>query len=157
MPAVRMLSLIVAAEVVLTGCSRTQSAFEQVQICVEDARGLAELKKLMEAVSQAENLHFIDNSASQARQLSDVGAGRALGHDVSHAIDLHIEGEDGLGVTATNLGLPTYQVGLGFAEGSDPTKARHLADHLVGRLSQHWSVQPVPSDQGIVPMKDCRD
>lgn len=151
MAAVRVFFLIVAMYVSLTACSREQSAFEQVQICAEDERGVAELKNVMQAVAQAENLRFIDNSPSQTRDLGKVGADR----DVSHAIDLHIEGEGGLGVTAGNLGLPTYQVGLGFTEGSDPAKARHLANHLISGLSQHWSVQRVPSSQGILPMRGC--
>jgi hypothetical protein len=109
----------------------------------------------MRSVAQSENLQFIDNSTQQAQELKDVGADKAFNRDVSGAIDLHIEGENGLGVTAGNLGLPPYQVGLGFTEGRDPTEAHRLANRLIGSLSQHWNVQRVPSNQGILPMKGC--
>jgi len=151
----RVFSLIVAVASCFAGCSGAQSAFEQVQVCVGDERGVTELRSVMRAVAQSENLRFIDNSAQQAQDLKDVGADKALKRDVSRAIDLHIEGESGLGVTAGNLGLPDYQVGLGFTEGRDPAKAHRLANRLISSLSQHWNVQRVPSSQGILPMKGC--
>ena len=155
MPFVRVFSLVVGIAVCFAGCSPAQRAFEQVRICVGDERGVAELKNVMQAVAQSENLQFIDNSAQQAQDLKEIATDRALKRDMFHAIDLHIEGESGLGVTAGNLGLPPYQVGLGFTEGRDAAKARQLANHLISSLSQHWSVQRVPSSQGISPMKGC--
>lgn len=155
MPSLRVFSLIVGVATCFAGCARARSAFEQVQMCVGDEQGIAELKSVMRAVAQSENLRFIDNSDQQAQDVKDVGADKALKRDVSRAIDLHIEGESGLGVTAGNLGLPAYQVGLGFSEGRDPGKAHRLANRLIYSLSQHWNVQRVPSSQGILPMKGC--
>jgi hypothetical protein len=109
----------------------------------------------MSAVAASEKLHFIDNSASQARDLEDIEAGKALKSDASWAIDFHIEGPKGLGVTAGNLGLPPYQVGLGFTDGADPAKARRLANLLIASLSQRWHVDRVPTDQGIMPSRAC--
>lgn len=126
-----------------------------MQICVVDERGVAEVKNVMRAVARSENLQFIDNSAQEAHDLKDTGADKALKRDASHAVDIHIEGENGLGVTAGNLGLPPYQVGVGFTEGSDPPKARRLANHLITSLSQRFNVQPVPSNEGMLPMKGC--
>jgi len=155
MPSLRVFSLIVGVASSFAGCSRAQTAFEQVQICAGDERGVAQLKSLMRAVAQSENLQFIDNSAQQAQDLKDTGADKALKRDVSHAIDLRIEGEGGLGVTAGNFGLPPYQVGLGFTEGRDPATAHRVANHLISSLSHRWNVQRVPSNQGILPMKGC--
>ena len=155
MPSFRAFSLIAGVASCFAGCSGAQNAFEQVQMCIGDERGVAELESLMRSAAQSENLQFIDNSAQQAQDLKDVGADKALKRDVSRAIDLHIEGESGLGVTAGNLGLPPYQVGLGFTEGRDPAKAHRLANRLISSLSQHWTVQRVPSSQGILPMKGC--
>jgi hypothetical protein len=155
MPTLRVFSLIAGVASCVAGCAGAQSAFEQVQMCVGNERGVAELKRVMRSVAQSENLQLIDNSAQQAQNLKEVGADRPLKRDVSRAIDLHIEGESGLGVTAGNLGLPPYQVGLGFTEGRDPAKAHRLANHLISRLSQRWDVQRVPSSEGIFPMKGC--
>jgi hypothetical protein len=91
----------------------------------------------------------------QARSLKEIGADKALKSDLSQTIDLHIEGKGGLGVTAGNLGLPPHQVGLGFTAGSDAAKARRLATNLTSSLSQHWSVQRVPTSQGVLPMTGC--
>lgn len=155
MPSLRVFSLIVGVANCFAGCAGAQSAFEQVQMCVGDERGVAELKSVMRAVAQSENLRFIDNSDEQAKDVKDVGADKALERNVSRAIDLHIEGESGLGVTAGNLGLQQYQVGLGFTEGRDPAKAHRLANRLITSLSQHWNVQHVPSSQGILSMRGC--
>lgn len=155
MPCVRVFLLIVVIAVCFAGCSGAQRTFEQVQLCVRDERGVAELKNVMQAVALSQNFQFLDNSAPQANVLKNIGADRALKRDVSHAIDLHVEGESGLGVTAGNLGLPPYQVGVGFTAGSNAVKARQLANNLISSLSQHWNVQRVPSSQGILPMKGC--
>jgi len=63
MPSFRVFSLIAGVASCFAGCSGAQSAFEQVQMCVGDERGVAELKSLMRSVAQSENLQFIDNSA----------------------------------------------------------------------------------------------
>ena len=139
----------------LQGCSPAQESFLSVQMCVTDSQGVAELKDVMRAVAQAEGLQFLDNSAQQAKTLKNLDADKALGRDVSLAIDVHIEGKNGLGVTAGNLGLPPYQVALGFTEGDDPAKAHRLSDRLVKVLSQRWHVETIPSDKGAMPMKSC--
>lgn len=100
----------VAIGITVQGCSPAQESFLSVQTCVTDSQGVAELKDVMRAVAQAEGLQFLDNSAQQAKSLKSLGADKALGRDVSRAIDVHIEGRNGLGVTAGNLGLPAYQV-----------------------------------------------
>ena len=111
----------------------------------------------MRTVAQSENLQFIDNSAQQGSDLKAMGADKLLKHDASFAIDLHIEGKGGMGVTAGNLGLPPYQVALGFTEGSDAAKAHKLSDQLTRELSQRWHVESVPQGMGALPMKSCGD
>lgn len=143
------------AAIALNGCSRAQEGFETVQICVGNQQGVAALKNVMAAVAQAEGLQFIDNGAQQAGDLKAIGADKALKRDVALAIDFHIEGPNGLGVTAGNLGLPPYQVGIGFTEGNDAARAHRLADQLIGALSQRWDVQPLAPGTGVMPMKTC--
>ena len=125
-------------------------------MCVVDQRGVAELKSVMRSVAQSENLKFIDNSAQQGSDLKAMGADKLLKRDASFAIDLHIEGKGGMGVTAGNLGLPPYQVALGFTEGSNAAKAHRLKDRLIHALSQRWHVEKVSQRRGALPMKTCR-
>lgn len=136
-------------------CSRAQEEFLAVQMCLVDESGVTQLKNIMRNVAQLESLQFIDNSAETGRALKNIGAEGAAAHSAAFAIDVHIEGEHGLGVTAGNLGLPAYQVALGFTAGRDAAKAQRLADHLVHALSQRWHVQTVPRGQGSFAMGSC--
>jgi hypothetical protein len=70
-------------------------------------------------------------------------------------INAGIEGKNGLGVTAGNLGLPSNQVALGFTTGSDAARAHRLSDRLVGALSKRWRVERVPRGKGAFPMSNC--
>jgi hypothetical protein len=60
-------------------------------------------------------------------------------------------------VTAGNLGLPGYQVALGFSEGSNPSDAHRFAQMVVSKLEEHWHVEivPDPAKSGALPMKNC--
>jgi len=60
-----------------------------------------------------------------------------------------------MGVTAGNLGLPGYEVALGFSEGSSGAEAREFANKVVKRLEQHWQVEIVPAGTGAKPMGGC--
>jgi hypothetical protein len=151
----RVLPPVIVAAISLNGCGQAQESFRSVQICVGNQQGVADLKNVMTTVAQSEGLQFIDNSAEQALELKDIGADKALKRDAASAIDFHIEGANGLGVTAGNLGLPPYQVGLGFTEGDDPSKAHRLADQLLRAMSRRWDVQSIGPGKGILPMKSC--
>jgi hypothetical protein len=109
----------------------------------------------MRSVADAENLKFVDGSAKTGNDLKIMGADKYLKRDPSLAINVGIEGDEGLGVTAGNLGLPPYQVALGFTAGSDAAKARRLSNRLVQALSQRWHVETVPQGKGVFPMKSC--
>ncbi len=109
----------------------------------------------MRTVALSEGLQFVDNSAQQAVELKNMGADKALGRDAAFAIDFHIEGANGLGATAGNLGLPPYQVGLGFTQGDDPAKAHRLADKLIRALAERWDVQRVGLTKGVSLMESC--
>jgi hypothetical protein len=151
----RWLASVIGTTILVEGCSPAQEEFRSVQICVVDERGVAELNDLMRATAAAEHLQFIDNSAQQGSDLKAMGADKLLKRDASLAIDFQIEGNGGMGVTAGNLGLPPYQVGLGFTEGSDAAKAHQLSARLIHALSQRWQVETIPAGKGAMPMKSC--
>jgi len=136
-------------------CSRAQESFLSLQMCVFDENGIDQLKSVMHTLAKSENLKFIDNSAATGQALKNIGADKAMSRDASLAVDLHIEGQGGLGVTAGNLGLPPYQIALGFTEGSEPGRAHKLAHHVVQALSKRWQVEQVAQGKGVFPMKTC--
>lgn len=139
----------------IQGCSRTQESFLTVQTCLVDQQGVAEFLETMRAVAKSESLRFVDGSLKTGESLKTIGADKSLKHDPALTIHVGIEGDGGLGVTAGNLGLPPYQVALGFTEGSDAAKAHRLSDKLVQALSRRWHVETVPQGKGALPMKTC--
>ncbi len=151
----RWLASLITIAILIEGCSPTQTAFRSLQICVVDQRGVAILKGLMREAAAFERLQFIDNSARQGRDLKYIGADGLLKRDASLAIDIHIEGNGGMGVTAGNLGLPAYQVAIGFTEGADPAKAHRLAARLIQVLAKQWQVETISVHKGAMPMKSC--
>ena len=83
--------------------------------------------------------------------------GEAIGalHQSGPFINMGVEGEDGMGLTAGNLSLPGYQVAVGFGDGSDPVRARAFAERVVNRLKTRWDVETVPAGEGAFPLKAC--
>lgn len=147
-------TVLTGLAILLPGCSGGES-FRTVQTCVSNERGVADLKTLMRSTAQAEQLEFIDNSTQAASALQQTAQSDADRRDAVGAIDVHIEGNGGLGATAGNLGLPRYQVALAFTEGSNAAKAHRLAERLIKELSHHFKVEEVPLGKGVVPVKDC--
>jgi hypothetical protein len=64
---------------------------------------------------------------------------------------------DGVGLTVTNLGLPGYQVAVGFSEGSNSVDAHRLAQMVKSKLAEHWHVEdvPNPATSGAFPIANC--
>jgi len=136
-------------------CSRAQEEFLAVQVCLVDESGKAQFTEIMREVARSEGLKFVDGSAETRDYLKDVRDKGQVKLDHLPTINMGIEGDHGLGVTAGNLGLPSNQVALGFTAGRNAAKAHKLADHLVQALSQQWRVQKVPKGQGSFPMTSC--
>jgi len=111
--------------------------------------------QIMRDVASSQDLQFIDSSSSTEKSLNatrDAGLVK-----LSHVptINVEIEGKHGLGVSASNLGLPSNQVVLGFTAGADTAKARKLSDNLVQALSRQWRVEKVEKGKGAFPMNGC--
>ena len=68
---------------------------------------------------------------------------------------LRIERGNGAGLTATNLGLPGYQVGVGFTEGDDALWAHGFANRVLDRLKSKWHIEYVPAKEGAFPLRGC--
>ena len=98
---------------------------------------------------------FIDGSAKTAQNLRLMGADKALKIDSGKSINVAIVSDDTVVVMGGNLGLPAYQVALGFGAGSDPARAHSLSRRLIKAFSQRWQVEAIPVGQGVQPMKTC--
>jgi len=94
---------------------------------------------------------LVDGSSYTKKDLEMIGALRQAGP----IIHIEVEREDTLGLTATNLGLPGYQIVIGFSEDPNPTEARAFAKRVVDLLKTQWQVETVPSGKGALPLKSC--
>ncbi|MCP5392926.1 MAG: hypothetical protein H6919_03300 [Sphingomonadaceae bacterium] len=150
-------TLIGASALLVCACHslRPQTAYLTIQVCLNNESQKGEFLQLMKEVAHRQKLRFIDNSAQTQRYLTGVNEDDLAVIKNIPTIHAGIEGERGLGVTASNLGLPANQVALGFTEGSNGRRARKLSDQLVEELAQRWNVETVPQGQGVFPMKSC--
>lgn len=152
---IKLLGAMASLALILQGCSKMQEPFLMVQMCIVDQTGVAQLKGVMRSIAKLEDLTYIDNSAQQGANLKTMGADKLLKQDAALAIDVYLKGKGGMWVSAGNLGLPPYQIALGFTEGTDAAKAHRLSDRLVKALAQLWHIETVPQGKGALPMKTC--
>ncbi len=135
--------------------SCTQQSFLQVQLCLKDRDGVTAFIGELRAIAQARHMTFIDGSAQTARELRDVGHPGDERTSGSPVINVGVEAQDGMGLTAGNLGLPGYQVALGFTAGRDRERAQAFATTVLDRLEHRWRVERVPLNRGVQAMGDC--
>jgi hypothetical protein len=139
----------------LAGCGEGKHPFLIAQICLGDAENLATFTREMRIIAQAENMRFIEGSAETKADLAVIDP-EGISHELDGpVIHMGVERGDGMGVDAGNLGLPGYQVALGFSEGSSPDEARRFARTVVSRLARRWHVKTVPPGVGAQPMRGC--
>jgi len=141
----------------LWGCTDgREGPFLTAQLCVQDKAGMAQLIDELRAVAVARGMRFADNSADTERDLGTVGyAGRERA-DGSPVLNVAVEREDGMGVGAVNVGLPGYQVALGFTEGSDRLETQRFADAIIRELEKYWQIERLPPGSGVLPKPGCR-
>jgi len=108
----------------------------------------------MQVIAQSKGKQLIDRSADTQKELNDIGH-PGEGARTRPVINMGILLGDGVGVTAGNLGMPGYQVAVGFSESSKPANAHRFADAVVKRLAERWRVEPVPAGTGAKGMENC--
>lgn len=148
-------ALIIAA-VVLNGCTSGKHPFLMVEMCLSNAQGARVLTDELRSIASAEKLDFIDRSSETERELKTVGYTGKERTANSRVINIGVLRRDGMGLGAGNLGLPGYQVAIGFSEGSNSIEAHQFADRVLKRLGQHWRIDTVPAGTGAKPMVDCK-
>jgi len=126
-----------------------------VQLCLNDQQGLSTMVGELQSLAQSEKMTFIDNGGNTKRSLDTIGYAGTERKDGSPVINLDVGRRDGMGVGVGNLGLPDYQVAVGFSEGSDAAESRHFADRVIERLKRHWHLIVVPAGTGAKPLASC--
>jgi hypothetical protein len=140
----------------LAACAPAKQPFLSVQFCLQNKAGTAQLISELRELAHSRNMEFFDSSASTAKDLADSGYRGRERTDGSPAINIGLMGHDGLFVGGGNLGLPGYQVQLGFTTGSDDAESRRFADDVVAQLKRTWQIKVLPEGAAATPMVDCR-
>lgn len=122
-----------------------------VQLCLGDQRALSEFTNVMRSIAKSEHMDFVDGSAQAKHDLEATNALRQVGP----IIHMGLEREDGMGLVAGNIGLPGYQVALGFSSGSSQSSAHTFAAKVVSELKKRWHVESVPVGRGALPLNGC--
>lgn len=141
---------------ILSSCSpRQQEPFKMVQFCLTNSAGADLLSHEMRAAAISEGLKFIDNTMATRRGLAITAQTPAQKRDALWVIDFTIQNDDGMGVTAINMGMTPFDVAVGFGYGSDEKAATAFADRLLERLAKHWRIIAVAPGAGAFPLKEC--
>lgn len=151
------LCVTVGASILIAGCAAAQRNNRIVQFCLHDTAGIDDLRSVMRSFAEAQSMTFIDSSPQTEADLQRIGVNSPPLPEGEPLINMGINGPGGLGVTAGNLGLPGYQVALGFTEGGNATKGKAFADALVRELDQRWELVEVPNpdERGAFPLPNC--
>lgn len=126
-----------------------------VQMCVQDERGVGKFIDQMRRVAESEGMKFIDNSERTQVEIEKAKNSVMQLRTNGRAINLAIEGDSGLGMTAGNLGLPRYQIVIGFSAGVDSLVSRGFSAKVIEVLSSLWLVEELDNSQGAKPMRGC--
>jgi len=135
------------------GCTQGERSFLIVQVCLNDRQDLSEFKNLIESVANAEHMQFTDRSDETQRELQSINNPNV--HQAWQAINFGIIGEDGIGLTAGNIGMPANEIAVGFTGVSDLPRARNLANSVVNKLQERWHVETLPEGTAAQGMRKC--
>ena len=134
------------------GCRSGERPFLQVQFCLTDTTGPADLKRAIQDIARDEGMKFTDRSAEAEAELRAI---ETQNPEIERSFPLIMvsarRGDVGLGVS--NAGLGTHQVVAGFSRNN--AEARAFANRAVERLEQQWKLVRVPNDRGAFPLKNC--
>jgi hypothetical protein len=138
----------------ICGCGSGQQPFLIAEVCLRNAGDLAAFNREMQLIAQSEGKQLLDRSEDSQKELD------ALGHPLEGArtrpvVNMGIELGNGVGLGVGNMGMPGYQVAVGFSEGSNPADAHRFADSVIKSLAQHWRIESVPAGTGAKGMENC--
>lgn len=140
----------------LSGCAPGKGPFLIAQVCLKNTQDLEAFTREMQLIAQSDRARFIDRSADTQKEFDALGHPRE-GARTTPVVNMGIERGNGIGLMVGNLGLPGYEVAVGFSEGTNPPEAHRFARMVVGKLQEHWHVEFVsdPQKSGALPMQGC--
>ena len=100
-------------------------------------------------------MHYVDTSDATAQDLKTVGATGNRMHLPNGVVDLDVEGSNGVGLSATNVGVNKYEVAVGFSDGPRACKSIKFSDSVVEELGRQWDVKTLPAGSGALPDAQC--
>jgi len=145
-------SAVMLALTLVGGCQAKDRTFLAVDVCLGRPDNIAPFKEQMQSIAREEGMKFIDGSNETN---GDLAATNAQAYAPQPFVNIGIDDDEGNIVMGGNLGLTNRQVSLGFREGEHADKDRAFAARVVSRLKRHWRVEPVTSNTGSFPMKNC--
>jgi len=154
-PILRIIVVVALGTGALCSCGKAQESFLTVQMCLKNEQGVATFKELMQSIAATQKMRYVDASESTQRDLKTVGATGHNMHVSGGLMYVGVEANDGLGLSAGNIGLNKFDVALGITEGSRPVDARRFADVVVKELQQRWIVKTLPPRTGAFPDPTC--
>jgi hypothetical protein len=110
---------------------------------------------MMRSIAASENMKFVDGGAETQRDLKTIGARMEKLDTPGSVINIGIDRGNRNIMIGGNLGLPIYQVVLGFSGDENPSETQRFADNVVKQLGTRWRVQTVPHGTGALPMRPC--
>lgn len=151
----RIIAVVALGTGALCSCGKAQESFLTVQLCLKNEQGVATFKELMRSIAAMQKMRYVDASESTQTDLKTIGATGPNMHASGGLIYVGVQSDDGLGLSAGNMGLNKFDVALGITEGSRPADARRFADAVLKELQQRWVVKTLPPRTGAFPDPTC--
>jgi hypothetical protein len=150
-----VLLVVLTSLAALCACSPGKRPLLIIQMCVNDDQGVADFMRIMRSIAVSEQMTFVDGGERTQQELKTVGAKDQKLDTPGSVIDFGLErGGDSI-LMGGNLGLPEYQIAIGFSGADPPKEVLRLADVVEKRLSARWQVLKVPNGTGALPMPTC--
>lgn len=131
-----------------------QGPYLLAQICVQDRDGINLLIEEINSIARENRMIFIDNSEKTKRDLKTIGSRHSVRSDGSPLINVAIDRNDGLRMSASNISLPNYQFVIGFIKGMDDLETDQFVKYSIKRIEKHWSIYKIPPGIGALPMEN---
>ncbi len=137
----------------LWGCAPSSPTYLTINVCLKDKQGVSDFLGLLQSIAVSEHLQLVDGSTETQRDLKSIGAKMDKLQTPGSVINIGMNRGAHNVMMGGNLGLPAYQVALGFS--GEPPEDRRFADIVVKQLGARWQIETVPAGKGAFPMKSC--
>jgi hypothetical protein len=147
--------MLCAAFMASISCTPQQEPFISVEVCLNDAAGVAEFKQEISTIARAQGMSVFDDSARAEKDVEALVTDefrRKVGRPV---VSMVIRYEDDVMAMVGNIGLPSGQVLVSFFDHPASFDSRQFADMVTKRLAKTWRTEVVPPGHGALGMEGC--